>query len=109
VAEGVLTEIRYPLVDRIQTRDTHLIIRFADGHLLDEREDFEHKVEREPGTLSYKVISRGPAGRIEKRIAASPDKDVLFVEYEIFLKDRQPYEVILIHNPACEGTWSVRS
>ncbi len=102
IAEGVLSEIAYPRVDLVQTRDTFLVIK-EDKKKIDERK-LSHEVSREPGTLVFKVNSHSQEVKIEKNISVVNDSDAIIVDYTVEFPSEGFREIILIHNPIAAGT-----
>ena len=64
VADGILTEIYYPTIDRAQTKDTEIMI-LIDQVLLEERRDFRAEVRRYPHSLAFHVTSVNDAFQIK--------------------------------------------
>src|SRR5260370_10487427 len=75
LAQGLLTEIYYPTIDRPQIRDAQFLITDGETFFHDERRNLSSDVVRmEAQTLGYHVPSRDPPGRyrLEKEIIAGP-------------------------------------
>lgn len=99
---GALSEIAYPKADRVQTRDSFLVIRQGNQYL-DER-GLVSSAKRVPGSTAYIVESRGQGVQIEKLIQVSPLEDSIIVDYVVKTASAAPKEMIFIHNPMSEMT-----
>ena len=82
--EGSVAEVFYPYVDRVQTRETFLVI-LGEGSQADERHDFRHEVRRIPGTLAYEVLSWNSRDHIyiSKTIQVHTKQPVLILDYRV--------------------------
>ncbi|MDZ4675985.1 MAG: glycoside hydrolase family 15 protein [Oligoflexia bacterium] len=105
IAEGILSEVYYPSLDRAQTRDTQLIF-IVDNTILEERKDFVHTVTRYPHSLAYHVssVSRRANIRIEKDILLDPTQPTVIVNYQLSINTPQPPRIYVLHNPATDNT-----
>ncbi len=105
IADGILTEIYYPTIDRAQSRDTQILL-ISGINRLEERKDFTHKVLRYPKSLAYHVSSynQNTNIRIEKDIVLDPTRTALIVNYDISLGSQVPTTIYLMHNPAADNT-----
>lgn len=104
IANGVVTEIHYPFVDRLQTRDSFLMIK-RNGKVYDERHSFEHKTTRREHTLAYDVVSNRVDGlKIKKLVQVSPRESAVVFDYEIQNPGGDEIELVLTHNVTSEGT-----
>src|SRR5438046_1329260 len=56
IAEGILTEVFYPTIDRAQSRDTQIMLVVGQTRL-EERKDFVHQVTRYPHSLAFHVTA----------------------------------------------------
>src|SRR5215472_9969324 len=64
LAQGILTEVYYPTIDRPQIRDAQFLVTDGETFFHDERRDLVSDVTRiEAQTLGYRVISADPEGR----------------------------------------------
>lgn len=75
LAQGILTEIYYPTIDRPQVRDAQFLVTDGATFFHEEKRDLASDVIRmEAQTLGYHVTSSDPAGRyrIEKDIISDP-------------------------------------
>jgi glucoamylase len=105
IAEGILSEVYCPSLDRAQTRDTQLI--FVMGNtVLEERKDFTHEVTRYPKSLAYHVssTSRLIPIRIEKDIVLDPNQPTVVINYQLFIDTAQAPKIYVLHNPAADNT-----
>src|SRR5487761_845916 len=89
LAQGIITEVYHPTIDRPQIRDLQLL--FTDGHsyFQEERRDLRTEVELlEPGALGYRVLKSDPGGRyrIAKEIFCHPHFDALFIRASLQVK-----------------------
>jgi glucoamylase len=111
VVNGALSEVAYPTVDLVQTRDSFLMVRRT-GHprhdsalqLIDERHQCRHATKRHKGTLAFHVESRCPDFVIQKEISASPTEDAIVVDYRIQFETKMERELIFVHNPTSAAT-----
>jgi glucoamylase len=80
IADGILTEIFYPRVDRACTRDFGLIVTDGREFFSDERADADHRIEYPvEGVPLYRLINTCRQGRyrIEKTVFAHPYQDAI--------------------------------
>jgi glucoamylase len=105
IAEGILTEVEYPTIDRAQTRDTQLVFIVNGVDFLEERKNFEHQITRYPHSLAYHVSSKNQALqiKIEKDIVIDPDRPVVVVSYNITTSSADT-KIYVLHNPAADNT-----
>jgi glucoamylase len=105
VADGILTEVYYPTIDRAQTRDTQILILIGNV-LLEERKDFTSVVHRFPHTLAYHVTSVNQAFqvKIEKDIILDPARPVIVENYAISFLGPTQGKIYVLHNPAADNT-----
>ncbi|MEQ1876291.1 MAG: glycoside hydrolase family 15 protein [Bdellovibrionia bacterium] len=103
VADGAVTELYYPHVDRVQTQSSFLLIN--DGSRIhDERRGFTHTVSRFPQSSIYHVRSDSGFAQINKVIQVSTQFPALVIDYTIEFKSSGTREIAFVHNPASEGT-----
>jgi glucoamylase len=82
LAQGILTEIYYPTIDRPQTRDAQFLISDGETFFHEERRDLTSEVVRlEDHTLGYRVTSSDPKGRyrLEKEIICEPHQSCVLL------------------------------
>lgn len=82
LAQGILTEIYYPTIDRPQIRDAQFLVSDGESFFHEERRDLVSTVVRlEAQTLGYHVTSADPQGRyrIEKDIISDPHQSCVLV------------------------------
>jgi len=75
IAEGILTEIYWPTVDRPQVRDLQFMVGDGATFFRDERLHLHSVTERlDPRALAFRITNRDPGGRyaIEKEIICDP-------------------------------------
>jgi len=105
LASGALSEITYPTVDLVQTRDTFLVVRDETlGSVWDERTDCRSEVARHPGTLAYEVRSECPGAVLQKTFVPSSDDDAILADYRIRWKHSGDFTLHLVHNPTVGAT-----
>jgi len=98
---GAITEIAFPYVDRVQTRDSYLIVRSASGRF-DERQQFEtHRYDK---TLAYWGTSTSNGIKLTKKFLIHPSQASLIIDYQIQFSNDSEKEIIFIHNPTAEHT-----
>jgi glucoamylase len=82
LAQGILTEIYWPTIDRPQVRDAQFLISDGETFFHEEKQDLIHEVERiEAQTLGYRVTSTDPRGRykLEKEIISDPHQSCVLI------------------------------
>jgi glucoamylase len=82
LAQGILTEIYYPTIDRPQTRDAQFLISDGETFFHEERRDLSSEVVRlEDQALGYRVTSADPKGRyrLEKEIICEPHQSCVLL------------------------------
>jgi len=82
LAQGILTEIYYPTIDRPQTRDAQFLISAGETFFHEERRDLASVVARlHEETLGFRVTSSDPQGRyrIEKEIISDPHQSCVLI------------------------------
>ncbi|HSM84838.1 MAG TPA: glucan 1,4-alpha-glucosidase [Candidatus Limnocylindrales bacterium] len=75
LAQGIVTEIYYPTIDRPQIRDAQFLVTDGKTFFHEEKRDLTAAVERiEAHALGYRVASADPQGRyrLEKEIISDP-------------------------------------
>jgi glucoamylase len=75
LAQGILTEIYWPTIDRPQIRDAQFLITDGETFFHEEKRDLPSEVVRiEAQTLGYHVTGRDPKGRyrLEKEVICDP-------------------------------------
>lgn len=106
VADGILTEVYYPTIDRAQTKDTEIMILIGQV-LLEERKDFRADVRRYPHSLAFHVTSiNEPYGiKIEKDIILDPRQSAIVLNYSVTFSQNVPNgKIYVLHNPAADNT-----
>jgi glucoamylase len=105
-AQGVLTEIFWPTLDRKQIRDFQFLVSDGKGFFVEERTQTQSQVEwLDAGVPAFRV-STSDAQRnfeIKKTIFTDPESDVLLmrVEFRPFRRDLKLYVLL---NPAMGNT-----
>ena len=100
--KGALSEIAYPKADRVQTRDSFLVIRNG-NQFVDER-NLQSVAKRVPGSMAYLIESQGQGISMEKLIQVSPLEDTVIVDYSVKTATGSAKEFIFIHNSNAEMT-----
>ncbi len=82
---GILTEIYYPTVDRPQLRDLQFLFSDGNGAFLEEKRDFDYKIERILPSQGYRISSHDREGRFsfQKEILADPDRPCVLLHTQI--------------------------
>ena len=86
LAQGILTEIYWPTIDRPQTRDAQFLITDGETFFQEEKRDLTSEVVRiEAQTLGYHVTSKDPKGRyrLEKEIVCDPHQACVLVRVNL--------------------------
>ncbi|HEY6308422.1 MAG TPA: glycoside hydrolase family 15 protein [Candidatus Angelobacter sp.] len=90
LAQGIITEIYYPTIDRPQIRDAQFLVSDGETFFHEERRDLASEVVRmEAQTLGYHVTSSDPQGRyrIEKEIIADPHQSTVLLRARLVATD----------------------
>jgi glucoamylase len=90
IRRGALTEVYYPTVDRPQLRDLELLFTDGNGLFLEEKRDFDFRVERIEGSQGYRISSndRGKRFSLVKEIIADPRRPCVLLRTELEGDDR---------------------
>lgn len=75
LAQGIVTEIYHPTIDRPQIRDAQFLVSDGETFFHEEKRDLAAEVTRlEDQTLGYRVVASDPQGRyrLEKEIISDP-------------------------------------
>ncbi|HTU43986.1 MAG TPA: glycoside hydrolase family 15 protein [Bryobacteraceae bacterium] len=82
---GILTEVYYPTVDRPQLRDLEFLFSDGAGVFLEEKRDFDYKVERMSPAQGYKIETHDREGRFSftKEIISAPDRPCVLLHIKI--------------------------
>jgi glucoamylase len=75
IAQGVVTEVYYPTIDRPQIRDWQLLVTDGSSFFHDERRRMTSAIESlAPEALGYRIVKQDPEGRyrITKEVLADP-------------------------------------
>jgi glucoamylase len=86
LAQGIVTEVYYPTLDRPQIRDAQFLISDGETFFHEERRDLRSEVTRiEAQTLGYRVISADPEGRyrLEKEIICDPHQSCVLLHAKL--------------------------
>lgn len=101
-AEGILSEVSWPTVDRRQTRDTQFLVTDGKTFLFEERKDGISDVEWvEEGIPAFRVTVRDPKGRfsIEKTYFSSPNHDAVLMGVK-FHRFSNNLKLFILHSTA---------
>lgn len=85
LADGGLTEIYWPTIDRPQIRDVQFLVTDGESFFQEERRDLETTTELiEEHVPGFKVVNTDPDGRyrIVKEIVSAPDHDAVLVNVQ---------------------------
>jgi len=86
LAQGIVTEVYYPTIDRPQIRDAQFLITDGETFFHEERRDLRSDITRiEAQTLGYRVISADPEGRyrLEKDIICDPHQSCVLLHAKV--------------------------
>lgn len=114
-AEGIVTEVFYPTLDKVQNVDLQLLVMDAAGNWsadqAEERKQTKHTVSLiNKHALAWKVetIANNGKWKITKKIFTDPDRNSLIqrVKFETLEpgKTVQDYHVYVLNNPAIENS-----
>jgi glucoamylase len=90
LAEGIVTEIYYPTIDRPQIRDAQFLVSDGETFFHEEKRDLSSDVVRlEASTLGYHVSSSDPKGRyrLEKDIICEPHQSCVLLRTRLVAED----------------------
>lgn len=105
-AEGVLTELYYPSVDKAQLRDAQFLVSDGKSLFLEERKDFKHDVEFVTPVLT-KHVNRDPEGRLSISHTYYTLEDAPTLVDEVTITVNTPgLAVYLLVNPHIDNTGS---
>ncbi len=109
IAEGIVTEVYYPTLDRPQVRDVQLLFTDGESFFHDERRDFIAEVEPlSPHALGFRVTSRARTGRyrVVKEIIADPHQAALLIRVWLEVDEdlRPALRVFVLVAPRANGT-----
>ena len=114
-AEGIVTEVFYPTLDKVQNVDTQFLVMDRTGSWgadqAEERRQQQHEVSLiNKRAMAWRVITTANNGtwRIAKEIFTDPDRNSLIQRVEFRTlepgKTVQDYRVYVLNNPAIENT-----
>lgn len=106
VADGVLTEAYWPLLDRPQIRDLQFLVTDGQSWFREERRDTLSEVHwLDDGVPAFRITSRDLAGRftIEKIVFADPDRDAIRIKVR-FVAHQPGLRLFVLCNPTAGGT-----
>lgn len=90
LAQGIITEVYYPTIDRPQIRDAQFLVTDGETFFHEEKRDLASEVVRmEAQTLGYHVTSSDPQGRyrLEKEIISDPHSSCVLVNARLVASD----------------------
>jgi glucoamylase len=104
IGRGILTEVYYPTVDRPQVRDLEFLFCDGDGLFLEEKRDFEYRVQRMAPSQGYRICRHDTKGRFSfvKEIIADPTRPCILLHTKIdgngdFLRKLRTYVLCAPH------------
>jgi glucoamylase len=90
LAQGIITEVYYPTIDRPQIRDAQFLVSDGESLFHEEKRDLACEVVRlEAQTLGYHVTASDPRGRyrIEKEIICDPHQSTMLMRARLVASD----------------------
>jgi glucoamylase len=105
-SRGIVTEVFYPTLDRVQSVDLQFLVGDAANTWVDEEKLQDYSVTRpDPRSLVWQVVDSKPAHdwRITKRVFTDPARNALIerVTFEALNgKNVSQFNLYLLHNPA---------
>jgi glucoamylase len=90
LAQGIITEVYYPTIDRPQIRDAQFLVSDGETFFHEEKRDLSSEVVRlEAQTLGYHVTASDPRGRyrIEKEIICDPHQSTVLMRARLVASD----------------------
>ncbi len=90
VADGIVNEVYYPLIDRPNTRDLQFLITDGATFCHEERRDLDHQLEYpEKDALLYRLTNTDRAGRyrIVKEVICDAEHSVLLIHAQVEILD----------------------
>lgn len=106
-AEGVVSEVYWPTLDRKQIRDWQFLISDSESFFVEERVDSKKRVEwLKPGVPAFVVESRDPLGRflLKKTYFVDPDRNTVLCELLLSNFTDRPLKAYSLVNPAMANT-----
>jgi glucoamylase len=106
VAQGILTEVYWPLLDRPQIRDLQFLVTDGRSFFWEERRDGISDVQWvETGVPAFRVTTRDVSGlfRLEKTIFTDPDLQAVRMKVK-FLPNQPGLKLYVLYNPTAGGT-----
>ncbi len=107
LAQGVLTEVYYPLVDTPNVQDLQFIISDGRTFVDLERDSTDHKVELvDPRALTYQQINTAKSGvyKITKTFITDPSRPTLLIQTRFQALSGGPYKLYVLYNPSLNNT-----
>ncbi len=85
LAQGIVTEIYYPTIDRPQIRDAQFLITDGETFFHEEKRSLKGEVKRLEQALGYQVTSADPEGRyrLEKEIICDPHQSCVLLHAKV--------------------------
>jgi glucoamylase len=121
LAEGMLTEVYYPTLDKPNVQSLQLVIVTPDGKVETETADTIHSVELqdEGRSLSYRQVNRARTGQyvIYKTYVTDPSRDVLLIDvsFRVWNGNSADYKLYAYYDPSLnnsgmhDSAWSDKS
>jgi glucoamylase len=106
-AQGVVSEVFWPTLDRKQIRDWQFLVTSTEGLFFEERTDSESRVEwAESGVPAFVVESWDKEGRFKlvKKIFSDPDRHSVLCELTVINSSDSAIKVFSLVNPALANT-----
>jgi glucoamylase len=105
-AQGILTEVFWPTLDRKQTRDTQFLVTDGRSFMSEERQQTYSSVTwLETGVPAFQVVTRDPLSRyrIEKTVWSHPSRPVVLQRVR-FVRLQGGLRLHVLHNPSVANT-----
>ncbi len=106
LAQGIVTEVYWPLLDRPQIRDLQFLVTDGRTFFWEERRDALNEVRWvKQGVPAFEVTTRDLSGRfqIEKTVFTDPDHQALRMKVR-FTSTQPGLKVYILYNPTAGGT-----
>ena len=107
LAQGVLTEVYYPLIDTPNVQDLQFIITDGSTFADLERDTTSHTVELvDTRALIYRQINMAKSGRykITKTYITDPSRPTLLIQTRFQALTGGPYRLYVLYNPSLNNT-----
>lgn len=110
LADGMLTEVFYPTLDKPNVQSFQLLIVTPEGKIEREQADTLHSVELQDGrrSLSYRQLNRAKNGQyiVYKTYVTDPSRNVLLIDvlFRAWNRDSNDYKLYAYYDPSLNNS-----